>query len=197
MLCTCPRKEGAARRNDCRAFYLMHTTAPECNPRFLRYSRPKTVRLVSGVGSEEVDFEPAVPLEGKVEIYMQVLVTIHWSLVLVLARLLVMQPLRHQLWPFLKPTQPLISRNLIYLPSQDVLDVTKVSLFNNLKRSLGRYMEMSRPKWLMHKNPTSGEKNCASSSSFCCINSLDLLSFKVSRASHEHAMNGRRTTDVS
>lgn len=34
--------------------------------------RPKAVRLVSGVGSEEVEFEPAVPLEGKVEIYMQV-----------------------------------------------------------------------------------------------------------------------------
>eukprot|EP00903_Cladosiphon_okamuranus_P015249 g14093.t1 len=34
--------------------------------------RPKAVRLVSGVGSEEVEFEPAIPLEGKVEIYMQV-----------------------------------------------------------------------------------------------------------------------------
>ncbi len=34
--------------------------------------RPKAVRLVSGVGSEEVEFEPAVALEGKVEIYMQV-----------------------------------------------------------------------------------------------------------------------------
>lgn len=30
------------------------------------------MRLVSGVGSEEVEFEPAIPLEGKVEIYMQV-----------------------------------------------------------------------------------------------------------------------------
>lgn len=27
---------------------------------------------MSGVGSEEVEFEPAIPLEGKVEIYMQV-----------------------------------------------------------------------------------------------------------------------------
>ncbi|CBJ30911.1 Dynein heavy chain family dynein heavy chain [Ectocarpus siliculosus] len=71
--------------------------------------RPKAVRLVSGVGSEEVEFEPAIPLEGKVEIYMQ-----------------------------------------------DVLDVTKASLYNNLKRSLSRYSEMSRPEWLMHKNPTSG-----------------------------------------
>lgn len=35
--------------------------------------RPKAVRLVSGVGSEEVEFEPAIPLEGKVEIYMQVI----------------------------------------------------------------------------------------------------------------------------
>ncbi|CAB1113053.1 unnamed protein product [Ectocarpus sp. CCAP 1310/34] len=71
--------------------------------------RPKAVRLVSGVGSEEVEFEPAIPLEGKVEIYMQ-----------------------------------------------DVLDVTKASLYNNLKRSLSRYNEMSRPEWLMHKNPSSG-----------------------------------------
>eukprot|EP00904_Undaria_pinnatifida_P003126 jgi/Undpi1/12814/HiC_scaffold_7.g02481.m1 len=71
--------------------------------------RPKAVRLVSGVGSEEVDFEPAIPLEGKVEIYMQ-----------------------------------------------DILDVTKASLYNNLKRSLSRYLEMTRPEWLMHKNPTSG-----------------------------------------
>lgn len=28
--------------------------------------------MVSGVGSEEVEFEPVIPLEGKVEIYMQV-----------------------------------------------------------------------------------------------------------------------------
>lgn len=34
--------------------------------------RPKAVRMVSGVGSEEVEFEPVIPLEGKVEIYMQV-----------------------------------------------------------------------------------------------------------------------------
>lgn len=40
---------------------------------------------------------------------------------------------------------------------QDILDVVKASLYNNLKRSLLRYMEMSRPEWLMHKNPTSGE----------------------------------------
>lgn len=37
-----------------------------------RVLRPQAVRLVSGVGSEEVEFEPAIPLEGKVEIYMQV-----------------------------------------------------------------------------------------------------------------------------
>lgn len=40
---------------------------------------------------------------------------------------------------------------------QDILNVTKASLYNNLKRSLSRYMEISRPEWLMHKNPTSGE----------------------------------------
>lgn len=31
---------------------------------------------MSGVGSEEVDFEPAIPLEGKVEIYMQVIIAV-------------------------------------------------------------------------------------------------------------------------
>lgn len=40
---------------------------------------------------------------------------------------------------------------------QDILNVTKASLYNNLKRSLSRYLEMSRPEWLMHKNPTSGD----------------------------------------
>lgn len=33
--------------------------------------RPLATRFISDVGVEEVDFEPAVPLEGKVEIYMQ------------------------------------------------------------------------------------------------------------------------------
>lgn len=33
--------------------------------------RPKATRFISDVGVEEVDFEPPVPLEGKVEIYMQ------------------------------------------------------------------------------------------------------------------------------
>lgn len=31
---------------------------------------------MSGVGSEEVDFEPSIPLEGKVEIYMQVTIAV-------------------------------------------------------------------------------------------------------------------------
>lgn len=45
-----------------------------CDQRaLLPHPRPKAVRLVSGVGSEEMDFEPAIPLEGKVEIYMQVI----------------------------------------------------------------------------------------------------------------------------
>lgn len=46
---------------------------------------------------------------------------------------------------------------MCYCCSQDILDITKGSLYNNLKRSLSRYMEMSRPEWLMHKNPKSGE----------------------------------------
>mmetsp|Transcript_30055 Transcript_30055/g.92959 ORF Transcript_30055/g.92959 Transcript_30055/m.92959 type:complete len:230 (+) Transcript_30055:3552-4241(+) len=33
--------------------------------------RPRAISFVSGVGEEHVDFEPAVSLEGKVEVYMQ------------------------------------------------------------------------------------------------------------------------------
>jgi len=36
---------------------------------------------------------------------------------------------------------------------QDVLDGMKISLFNNLKRSVVRYLSMSRTDWLMHKKP--------------------------------------------
>jgi len=36
---------------------------------------------------------------------------------------------------------------------QTVLDAMKLSLFNNLKRSLVRYQKMSRSDWLMHKMP--------------------------------------------
>lgn len=42
------------------------------------------------------------------------------------------------------------------LCSKVILDVIKASLYNNLKRSLSRYLEKRRPEWLMHKNPTSG-----------------------------------------
>lgn len=55
--------------------------------------RPIADHLVAGVGKEIMYFEPPVPLEGKVEIYMQTL-----------------------------------------------LDAIKVSLFENLKRSLARYV---------------------------------------------------------
>lgn len=48
----------------------------------------------------------------------------------------------------------LFSSNVIV---QVILDVTKGSLFNNLKRSLTRYSEIARPEWLMHKNPTTGQ----------------------------------------
>jgi len=34
--------------------------------------RPKATRFVSGVGHEIVDFQPVVPLEGKVEVYLQI-----------------------------------------------------------------------------------------------------------------------------
>ena len=33
--------------------------------------RPWAARFIAGVGSEEADFEPNVPLEGKVEVYLQ------------------------------------------------------------------------------------------------------------------------------
>ena len=67
--------------------------------------RPWALSWVAGVGVEEVDFEPPVALEGKVEIYMQTL-----------------------------------------------LDASKVSLFQNLKRSLQRYAEHPRKDWVMFKN---------------------------------------------
>ncbi|CAM9266952.1 unnamed protein product [Chrysoparadoxa australica] len=72
--------------------------------------RPYANKLISGVGSEEMEFQPPIPLNGKVEIYMQ-----------------------------------------------DVLDGMKKSLFCNLEKSLVRYHEMSRPEWLMHKNPATGQ----------------------------------------
>ena len=34
--------------------------------------RPKATRFVSGVGHEIVDFQPVVPLEGKLEVYLQI-----------------------------------------------------------------------------------------------------------------------------
>ncbi len=72
--------------------------------------RPSAVRLISGVGVEEMEFEPPVPLEGKVEKYMK-----------------------------------------------DILEGMKKSLFENVKRSLVRYTSMSRPEWIMHKNPVTGK----------------------------------------
>ena len=38
-------------------------------------SRPRATVFVSGIGEEQVDFEPAVPLEGKVEVYLQTILT--------------------------------------------------------------------------------------------------------------------------
>lgn len=38
-------------------------------------SRPRATIFVSGIGEEQVDFEPAVPLEGKVEVYLQTILT--------------------------------------------------------------------------------------------------------------------------
>ncbi len=72
-------------------------------------NRPSAVKLISGVGVEEMEFEPPVPLEGKVEKYMK-----------------------------------------------DILDGMKISIFENVKRSLVRYTSMSRPDWIMHKHPVTG-----------------------------------------
>ena len=33
--------------------------------------RPRAIKFISSVGGEQVDFEPPVPLEGKVEVYLQ------------------------------------------------------------------------------------------------------------------------------
>jgi dynein heavy chain len=72
--------------------------------------RPIAERLIADVGKETMYFEPPVPLEGKVEIYMQTL-----------------------------------------------LDAIKVSLFENLKRSLARYQAMLRHEWLMFNNEETGD----------------------------------------
>lgn len=64
--------------------------------------RPIAKGWVADVGKESVPFEPPVPLEGKVEVYMQT-----------------------------------------------VLDAMKLTLFENLKRSLHRYQSMSRTEWVM------------------------------------------------
>ena len=77
--------------------------------------RPYAIAWVSGVGVENVDFEPKVPLNGKVEIYQQTL-----------------------------------------------LDAMKQTLFNNLKRSIVRYRDSPRGKWLMHKKPAPNPKEDAS-----------------------------------
>jgi dynein heavy chain, axonemal len=39
---------------------------------------------------------------------------------------------------------------------QTVLDAMKMTLFQNLRRSLVRYKEMTRPEWLMHKDSKTG-----------------------------------------
>ena len=67
-------------------------------------NRPIAIGFVAGVGKEYVPFEPAVPLEGKVEIYMQT-----------------------------------------------VLDAMKITLYENLKRSVVRYAQMERKQWVMFK----------------------------------------------
>ena len=50
-----------------------------------------------------------------------------------------------------EPKIPLVGKVEIY--QQTILDGMKVSLFNNLKRSLVRYKQMPRGDWLMHKMP--------------------------------------------
>jgi len=68
--------------------------------------RPYATEFIAGVGTENVSFEPRVPLDGKVEIYQQT-----------------------------------------------ILDAMKTTLFNNLTRSIVRYVSMDRDSWLMHKKP--------------------------------------------
>jgi dynein heavy chain len=67
-------------------------------------NRPIAIGFVAGVGKEYVPFEPAVPLDGKVEIYMQT-----------------------------------------------VLDAIKITLYENLKRSLVRYAQIERKHWVMFR----------------------------------------------
>ena len=51
--------------------YLCTKTLTLSDEMKLPSGRPCATEFVSGVGSEVCTFEPAVPLEGKVEIYMQ------------------------------------------------------------------------------------------------------------------------------
>lgn len=77
--------------------------------------RPYALSWVSEVGVETVEFEPRVPLIGKVEIYQQ-----------------------------------------------SILDAMKITLFNNLKRSIVRYDDMTRSEWLMHKKDSPNPQEYAS-----------------------------------
>ncbi len=72
--------------------------------------RPIATQLVAGVGKEVTDLAPPVPLEGKVEQYMEKLI-----------------------------------------------DVIKVTLFEAVKRSIKKYHEMDRVRWLMHRMDGSDE----------------------------------------
>ncbi len=71
--------------------------------------RPVATEFIAGVGSEVCAFEPPVPLEGKVEIYMQT-----------------------------------------------ILNAQKRSIFETVKRSLLRYQNMHRSKWVLAKDADSG-----------------------------------------
>ena len=79
-----------------RTFNLAKQDAPS--------GRPIATELVAGVGKETTILEPPVPLEGKVEQYMETLI-----------------------------------------------DVIKLTMYQNLKRSLAKYASMDRVEWVMHR----------------------------------------------
>jgi len=93
--------------------------------------RPYATYWVSGVGSENVEFEPKVPLDGKVEIYHQTL-----------------------------------------------LDAMKQTLFNNLVRSVDRYIALDRSSWLMHKKPAPNPNEDASDPAQIILLSLAIFYVK-------------------
>ena len=91
--------------------------------------RPSAVSFVAAVGVEEVAFDPAVPLEGKVEMYLQTVLDAMKTTVSCNGLLLSAQ-------------HGIISQQLINKCFQ---------LLFKFKSSLARYSQQPRIKWLMHR----------------------------------------------